>query len=334
MELGGSVSYDSTLTVNGDGSKVENTENTIIASWGEGHLKVQNGATVITGDRAMLATQDNSTATAVVTGEGSKWSASNFFVGGNLSSGSTGSSALITVKNGGTLEATGIKTWNNGTIVLDGGTISTKNFNRKKGTFTWTSGTVHFTNELHINTDQVFGDTIDIVTDQNLEVDQILEVATGGSLTIDGGDVLATSFVVNDTGVFRFRDGSLTVSGGRFNHNSTNLYVGGSNANKAAVLCLDDVRLPTTYDAIRIGTVGNGVINVVNGTKLETTGNLYIGHNNSGDLAVSGAGSSVEADGFTCIGYNASGTLNITGGGTLASSIAILGYVSRHSAFP
>ena len=114
----------------------------------------------------------------------------SLYVGGT--SGAAGGLGTLAVRNGGVLELGGtLKLWSTGTVILDGGTIRTQTFDRSAGTFTWTSGTVQFSQNLSIAPAEPFGQAITVGAAQALTVTQTLSVPSGGSLLVNGGTVTA-----------------------------------------------------------------------------------------------------------------------------------------------
>lgn len=236
-----------------------------IGSTAKGEMVVSGGTPVCSMDNGYLGYTSGSTGTASVSGAGSTWDIwDDLYIGG--SSGTAGGTGLLTVSDGGHVNVGGIlKTWNNGTLTLDGGSITTQSFNRSVGTFHFNDGTLTVdggssnwgTPNLIIN-----GNTAaalpTLVLNNAAPSGTYGEIRVGdsrkGALTVSGGTDLSTTgnaYVAYAAG----STGTATVTGtGSTWSSSGSLYVGGSDT----------------------AAGGAGTLDVLNGAQVTVGGTLKI----------------------------------------------------------
>jgi len=113
-----------TSTITGSNSKFTISNQLFVGKSSTGTINVQAGGSLITNE-SFLAYGGSGNGTVNVTGSGSTWSnTGNVYLGGtDFASGGTG---LLTISSGGQATISGtLNLWNNGTVTLNGGSLST-----------------------------------------------------------------------------------------------------------------------------------------------------------------------------------------------------------------
>ncbi len=194
--IGWGLDSDGAVTVSG--ATWENTGTLIVGRVGDAKLTIDSGGTVSSTDAHIGQNLESyKTATATVTGNGSKWNCNNLYVG-ERDSNYGGDSNLI-VSDGGLIEAAGeLEISALGTVDLNGGTIkcdslTVKKLSNKSGTLNWRSGTIHFNQDLVIEPSSFLQGRV-IPASRTLSVTGDLKVALTGTntLNIGGGTVNST----------------------------------------------------------------------------------------------------------------------------------------------
>lgn len=138
----GSVSR---VTIDGDGSNLMTGGSLVVGDFGDGTLDITNGGSVSVEADTFLAARPGGNANVTVEGPGSTLTS-----GSELHVGLSGT-ATLDVNIGGTLIVSRdmslpLNIWENGSVNLAGGTITTNAIaNTNGGTFHWTSGVVNLT---------------------------------------------------------------------------------------------------------------------------------------------------------------------------------------------
>ncbi len=242
---------------------------------------------------------------------GATESLSNLYVGG--SSSAAGNMGTVRVQSGSTLLATNLKLWGPGTLDLDGGTISTTNFDDAAGTFNWLAGVMRIDN-VTIGATGPFGATPTLTDGQIIDGVTAVNIDAGASLTLSGGGILAQT--VNNSGTLNFDTGSIELT-------NSGLTVGVGGLLGSAVSLVNDqsviVSDVTTIDPGSSLTINGGSLETDsitnNGTFVYTSGGLRLNNSNltldSGELL----GSTVTLSGDDSL--YVSGTTTLQPGATL-----------------
>lgn len=155
-----------------------------------------------------------------------------------------------------------------------------------------------------------------VITSQDAYA-QSVNLSGSGFLYLDGGSLTTQNFT-RTGGVLSFSGGSLTVgnqNGGVFDMGSNYTMSIDSETTK---LVLNKVS-PVTYDAY----IDRGTLELRNGTQVSNS-STRIGYNGSGKVVVTGEGSKLTTTGTMYVGYNSNGpstegVLEITNGGQVVS---------------
>jgi T5SS/PEP-CTERM-associated repeat protein len=263
-----------------------------------------SGGTQFSSDNAYIARSSfgDQNSTVTVTGAGSTWNSNgSVYVGGSASAaGDTGS---LTVTAGGHVGVTGtLKVWNNGTLTLDGGSITTPSFdNSAAGLFNFYDGT------LTVNGGSFHHGSTTLYIDGS--------TATAAPALVLNNATPAVTYTAMRIG--NSRQGNLTLSGGTDLHCTGLPYIG--------------------FQSSAIGTVEV----TGSGTTWTNDSNVYLGvwGTSQGVLNISGGGQVTNAGGRMGYTANTQGSVNVDGDGVefkqqvLSADIAVDEY-GRHSAEP
>lgn len=197
---------------------------------------------------------------------------------------------------------------NNSVTVGNGGTVTAGNL------------VIYSNNTFNLN----YGGTFAIATNFDASIDEF-NWNSGGNLSV-GGNLTGMSVSNNTVALAGGRD--LTLNGGTWNTESTNLVVGDGSSGSDLVVTNGgwvNVGTGSTNDfamgldgGIAVGGTNGASLLVQNGSTAQTTGGLYVGGTNAtltGSVTVTN-GSTLEAQSLT-IG-NTNSKLNIENGGTLS----------------
>ena len=218
-----------------------------------------------------------------------------------------------------------------GTLTLNGGQLTCATFsNSSGGTFNWTAGALGFSGSLAIDSNDPFGmgGPLAITSPRTLDVAGALTVGASGALVIEGGQVLAGSLSNTAGGSLAFTGGQLTIRGGAFDPGTSALALDGPGN---PTLVLTGTGATATFSggaSVGFSTGNSGTLNLVNGG----TFTCVVGHignqaGSTGAVTVDGAGSTWNNMGELYVGFEGSGTLAITGAGSVFSDG--LGYVGH-----
>lgn len=314
--LGENANSLGTVTVTGPGSNWTNTEAHYIGRSGRGILNIREGGAT-SSDNAFLGYNSNFAKSEVnVDGAGSIWANTNtLFVG--FAAGST-----LNITNGGqvTTDAAYVGyqgAYHESTVNIDGTgsklTVTGDLYNAYGF-----SGFLNVTNGGALVVGNTFSNYNPAIT-----------LPAAGVVTLDGGTITTKNFYVGASGgTFRHNDGTLTVNGGAFNYRINDVFVlEGSESTKTAVIVLNNLADTPGFLEINIGYNDGqrGALTISGGTKVVSANGAYLGRgaNSSGDLVVSGTGSSllVQQLGIGGSSFASSGTgrLTLTNGGKVTA---------------
>lgn len=318
-----------------------------VGNLGFGQLEVSAGGQFTSGQpggAAYLGLQTGSTGTALVTGAGSRWTINEgLYVGG--SSVAAGGTGTLTVANGGAVSSLGFRQWN-GTVTLDGGSLTTSNYTRSGGTFhfhdgtltagggtggafNWGSSTLTLNGNTSAKTPTL---VLNNATPGGTFGDVYVGSTARGALTLQGGTDLAGSSAW--IGIDAGSAGAATVSGAGTTWTNSNLVVVGNASTAGSTLTVQGGGQVTSFfgsvgrlaggvgqanvtgansrwantSAMSVGEYGTGTLAVSGGGAVEST-LIKIGEfsGSTGALTVSGANSRLTVGDFVTVGGNAGG---------------------------
>jgi len=206
----------SQATVDGDGATWTIAGPLVVGQHGIGRLAIQHGGRVQSGN-AQLGAEVGGSGTATVGGAGdtSTWTATSMHVGGAAAGG--GGAGSLTIDPNGFVDVEGaFHIWNSGVVNLAGGEMRVGTFsNAHGGAFNWQSGTVTLTNGdgLALAADGPLGALVTLNAYQTLEVFNSTSIASGCSLTLDGGTLRTATLERNPAGQFQWLTGTLRLTG-------------------------------------------------------------------------------------------------------------------------
>jgi T5SS/PEP-CTERM-associated repeat protein len=205
-------SSSGSATVDGVGSRWNNSRNLDVGVEGTGSLVVQNGGTV-SNTTGALGWFSGSSGSATVDGAGSSWnnSGSLYVGGGTVAAGGTGS---LTAQNGGAVNVAGtLRIWNTGTVNLNGGIISAGDL-VNDGAFNFNAGTLNVANSLLFDTAGPLGNSLVLTGAKTLNVGGTTTLGDS-TLTLDGGTLtVGEKIVTSGFGELNINGGTLTVGEG------------------------------------------------------------------------------------------------------------------------
>jgi len=315
-----------TVTVSGVNSRWNNTARLDIGSNGPGTgtLNIEKGGEVYTGTTYLgsitgIGTEAGS-GSLLVTGAGSLFNSSgSLYIGGNESNAK--GSGVISVKDNAKLNISqDIKIWDAGILNLDGGSVSTKNFDASAGTFNHNDGSLTVKDGKYT----FFGHSDTLVVDgAKEEAHLILDNAVQGE-----------GYFFVDIGGAGNGAGKLTVTGGT--SLVANQLLIATAENSKGMVTVDGIgsHIKLNYRGVSIGDRGEGSLLIQNGGVVELVGNVSAGTTvgnyakGDGNVTVTGQGSKLlNGDGIN-IGLTGLGVVNIENAGLLTTGKAShLGYI-------
>jgi autotransporter-associated beta strand protein len=233
---------------------------------------------------------------------------------GGVNVGLGGSPGALTIQSGGEVQAAFATTIDSqGSLTLAGGRLTTQSLsNSAGGVFDWQSGTLKFSDGLHVAAGQSLGDAVTIGADRTLEVVNSLHVgsfAAPGSLTIAAGGLVKAANTTLDT------QGTITLSGGKLSTSLLTRTPGSTFDWQSGTLEFTG----DTYISV-LGDLG-ATVSIGADQTLRTLGSMYVGTPiDPGDLTV-GVGGVVETLGVTYI--DAVGVVHLAGGSLTTADLEI-----------
>ncbi|MCP4376470.1 MAG: PEP-CTERM sorting domain-containing protein [bacterium] len=279
---------------------------------GNGSMQISDGLVVQSVD-GYLGYQSGSTGVATVSGTGSTWANS-----GDLYVGRYGN---------GTLEIT------------DGGVVSStygyigEESASATGAVTVSGTGSTWTNSALLGVGGLGQATLDI-TDGGTVNCHYARIAGGryatAVVTVSGvGSTFANSNRLH-VGGDSSSNGTLEITNGGAVSN-TFCNIGNSSNSTGVVRVSGDGSTWTNSGDLYIGRSGNGIVEITDGGAVSNA-DSYIGYNSyssTGEVTVSGVGSTWTSSGSLRVGYENDGTLEITDGGVVSSASGYIGYGSR-----
>jgi len=193
--IGRFSSSTGTATVTGEGSRLESRDWLVVGDSGTGTLTIQYGGEVVSELSSLIGVSPDSTGTAMVTGEGSRWES-----GGRLTVGFRGEGALTIADGGEVISPSGgvaARSLGEGTVTItDPGSVWTSAGNFDLG---GQDGSIGGAAEVNVT----FGGKLD--------VHETLHLFAESELTVAGGEVWASEYTLD--GQMNFVAGTLGVYG-------------------------------------------------------------------------------------------------------------------------
>ena len=367
IERGGRVSGDigwiggrdstGSATVNGSGSTWTTSGDFIVghSDRGIGSLLIE-AAGRVENATGFIGHVPGSNGNVTITGAGSVWDTTgSLYVGGNATD--TGGEAKLTVGPGGVARVGDTLTlWDDATVRLDGGTITTTAIEFAGSNFLFNRGTLEVTGPQTADGEllqHILGATAVLRPGQTLRFAG--STTLDRPLTIDGGE-LATRGLNAGNGMFSFTSGSVTIDGGTIGGSGMRTFSLDS-ASLATLTITGGAEYNVSDLNLTVGDVGRGVLNMPNGIantgisyvigrqagshgtvnvsgpqgEFAATDEIVVAQQGRGELNVSG-GSFVASDSIlVASGAGSTGTLNATGSGTMidANSELVVGASGR-----
>lgn len=278
--IGSGGSTNATVNISGAGSKWVNNSTLYVGATGNGALVIGGGGNV-TSAATFIGRQGTSNSTVTVSGGGSQLQAGNLTIGGDAGSGSGGGQGRLSVTGGANATASsvelGVTVGSRGALLIDNGNMTA-------------SGRASIGNTGH------------------------------GNLTITGGGTLtdAGALVGHNSG----STGTANVSGvGSQWTNNGVLYVGNVGNGALNVSAGGKVTSTDGYVATESGSFSNAVIDGA-GSAWVNSGDFFVGHNNgaNGSVRITNGGSISDVQGILGDLAGASGNMTVTGSGSTWSS--------------
>ncbi len=326
LNIGSSTQTPGSVTVDGLGSQLS-FRHFAVGRFGNGNLMVSNGASVVTGgsdasNHTAIGEFQGVTGVATVTGSGSSWITNGLAVGGGSGRGSltisagasvtstdyfdniNGSPTAINSSIGGSQGSVAV-TGSGSTWTLTGG-LSVSNFGVGNATLTVGPGAaVNMTTALQVNQ----GGTA--------QIDGVLNAAT---ININGGAITQTGAVaISDAAT---HVGILSISNGGTYTGAPTLGVPTPGSTDAAGYAYIQGAGSTwnISGPYQLGAGGGpAAANVTQGAAVHS-GDLGIGENTAGQLAVNGSASIWSSTGVITVGSSATGIISVDQGGALSAS--------------
>ena len=299
---------------------------------GVGTLSITEGGWVST-NNSFIGSAPDSSGTATVTGDGSKWRA---WV--NLMIGSDGT-GILNVDNGGLVEN------NDGFIGHDANPFGWDPW-ESIGTVTVTGVGSTWYNARYLYIGRKGTGTL--VVDSGGRVDSsqgdvgfeshsegTVTVTGAGSIWVNNESPSDIQFYFYDSGAVETGDLSVGVSGtGTVNienggrvENNKRAYLGANHDGNGTVTVTDSGSSWVNDDLLIVGHSGTGALHVNNGGLVEnSTGSIGSQANSNGTATVTGSGSSWVNEFDIFVGYSGTGTLHVEDGGSVSSTHGYLGY--------
>lgn len=302
-----------------NGTSANLADGLVVGDNNNGALQLLNGGSMNSGDSS-IATQSGSSGLVLIDGADSNWSAENLFVGGTLNA--SGGSADVTVTNEGAINTAGTtKLWSNGSLTIQGGSVTTESFNNiaggtlnlNDGILTVDGGTFEpGSNEFQINGNAV--------TDS-----PVLEL-TNSATAIIGTDTL-DYLTIGDTA-----SGTLRMSNGaRLITQSTR--IGSTSTGFGSVTVEGNSTQWLSETQMIVGDQGSGLLNVKDGAVVSSE-KIFIGYNSSagraGFVVVDDAELQIN-DYIRVGGVLGRGNLTVENGGMVTSGLSMIGSSSHSS---
>ncbi len=299
--IGNLVGSQGTVTVAGANAKWKNSSTLDVGTSGTATLNISNGASV-SNTAGMIGRNAGASGIVTVTGMNSTWSNS-----GGLIVGSNGQGVLH-IENAGLVSVPATTTIGQaGTIVFDGGTLTTWNLSGDLGKLSGT-GIIN-TNGLNANVNLIF--------DQNHGLQQQL---VNQSITINLDANGKGNIGIGNRGA-----GSLSIMDGLTVPCQSGSVGSGTGANGFAVV--SGTGSTWKYESgMSVGSTGQGELIVQNGGKILSTisGNSFchIGRSGNGKATITGSGSTWNAQTLTLAeSGDGQGELTISDGGAVLLNI-------------
>ncbi|MBX7072873.1 MAG: PEP-CTERM sorting domain-containing protein [Pirellulales bacterium] len=304
------------VTVSGLNSTWTNSGALDVGRDGSGQLTIGDSGQV---SAAQVALGENSgaTGTVVLNDAGSKLQSSGaiYVGGGSAGVGGTGSATV----NNGTLQAGGaLQVYDNGNVLLNGGTIDAASYDVDGGSLARTGGS------LLLN-----GRTLVVHNAGTLQGNYT--VNSGAAVTIDGAGSSWTN--PGNLALAAIGSASLTVSGGAtVTQHDLNLgSAAGSNGTALITGAGSVVNVNAGGPDLGAATIGSqlgqGNLTVSAGGKLNVAATTAIGElaGATGSANVSGAGSQINSAGALDVGRGGNGQLTVGGGGQVSAAAVAIG---------
>ena len=313
-----------TVTVDGDGSVWNNSNELCVGSMGQGSLNILNKGSVSSTD-GYVGTIETSVGTVTVDGSGSAWTNSRYLLIGMWGQGT------LNVFNGAAVSSVrgilGYGSGAGGTVTVDGSGSTWKN-----------------SEDLYVGYEG--SATLNITNDGLVSVGGTLEIGDQGVLNLDGGQLQVSTLD------WRLNSGELNWTSGRLvllGENTWDSYTVGKNCvlelDSGASLTMDagasmliegglevgadsTLALSSSQDdsgAFYVGGQGDGTVDILN-RGMVSSEDGWVGYNfKSGTVTVDGSGSAWNNSSRLYVGCYGDGTLNILDGGTVSSMDGYLG---------
>jgi T5SS/PEP-CTERM-associated repeat protein len=293
---------------------------------------VLSGSTLSTSATSTVGLSGIGTSTLRVSGAGSTWNADNIVNVGQVTGTLVVEDGGAVTTNGNILQtgtaATGIATL----TVQDGGTVSAGSVNlgltvgsTTVATVTGDGSTLGATNVFIGGTSGSDGGTAALTIGPGAEVNVSTQtrIRTAGTLNLSGGNL--NTFNFTRTGAFNFTDGTLTMTGGSFSNNSTDITLAGNGVGTNPTLVLEGGTTTSGITNLNVGSSSQQGTATINAGSTLATGAVTIA--SQGELNLQGG--TLGLSSFTNSGtFNwQSGTVRFAGGSTAsdATLTALLG---------
>jgi T5SS/PEP-CTERM-associated repeat protein len=269
---------------------------------GEGTLNLSGG--ILSNILSTVGERSGATGTVIISGSGS-WEAVSLYLGGTSSA--AGGQGSVSVTGGDITLTDTLKLWEStDTLTLDGGMITTENFDSSLGTFNHHDGTLTVSGgsfsdgESHLNIDG------DADGNPHLVLDDIGSFGSSyGAVSVGGAD-----------------QGKLTVSGGTVLANSGSGYLGEFTGSAGTVLVTGSGSQWNIAQSLYAGYAGVGSLSIENGGVLTVSNaQSVIGSfaGSDGTVTVTGSDSRWTSTYSINVGYEGSGILDIQDGAEVSS---------------
>jgi T5SS/PEP-CTERM-associated repeat protein len=175
--------------------------------------------------------------------------------------------------------------------------------------------------------------TLNVQNNGLVEVAGTLTNWNSGTVTLDGGSMVAGSFDNSDSGTFNFFDGTFTVTGS-FAPNgggpSDDFVIDGPSPSDLPHLQLGAGSTTTIGNDLFVGNVNRGEMTVTSGGDVSNdTGVIGNGSGTTGTVTIDGAGSTWMNTLDLIVGHIGNGTLNIQNGGDVSNAGSRIGNVAN-----
>ena len=306
---------DANVTVQDAGSSWTINDDLVLAQGGTATLQILSGGLVTTTVEAFVGNGSMSDGTVLVDGEDSTWN--NL---GDLTTGLFGGSATITLQNAGSIDNVNALLSNNASATTD-------------VTVDGTGSSWHSSDSLYVGgNDVAAGGTAGIAAQNggHVQVDGTLKVWNTGTVTIDGGSIVAQSFDNTDDGLLTFFDGTLTIDSGALAPNAggpaDDFVLDGNSPGDLPHLVLTAAANASLGADLIVGDAHQSQMTIQNGaTVSNAVGFIGSASNSTGTATVDGAGSTWTNSGNLTVGDGGTGTLTIQDGGAVSNGTGRIG---------